>query len=121
MTKLYYTGHPANSWMSAGMHNDSYFYHLSLHCPFQNCISHQSHLNFSTLSSQFNYNRSGALCGRCNQSLSTVFTSPHGQCQLCSNVYLFLIVPIAIAGLVLVLLLFVLNLTVSNGNINPVF
>ena len=36
----------------------------------------------------------------------------------CSNVYLLLIIPIAVAGLVLVLLLFILNLTVTDGDIN---
>jgi len=40
------------------------------------------------------------------------------HCQHCSNIYLLLIVPIAIAGLVLVLILFLLNLTVTNGAIN---
>ena len=41
------------------------------------------------------------------------------QCQQChSNYYLFLIIPFAIAGLVLVLLLFTLNLTVTDGDIN---
>ena len=102
--------------MSARIHNDSYFYHVSLKCPFQYCMSHPSDLNFSTPSSQCIYNRSGVLCGECQQGLSTIFASP--QCQQCPNAYLILIVPIAIAGLVLVLLLFVLNLTVTDGNIN---
>ena len=63
------------------------------------------------------YHRPGhILCGHCQQGLSTVFGSSH--CQKCSNIYLFLIVPIAIAGLVLVLLLFILNLTVADGTIN---
>ena len=45
-----------------------------------------------------------------------MFGSSH--CQQCSNIYLFLIVPIEIAGLVLVLLLFILNLTVTDRTIN---
>ena len=97
---------PANSWISATTHNNSYTYHISLQCPFHYCLPHSSHLNLSTPNSQCQFNRSGLLCGHCQQGLSTVFSSPH--CQHCSNIYLLLIIPIAIAGLVLVLLLFVL-------------
>ena len=56
------------------------------------------------------------MCGQCQQGLSAVFGS--SQCKHCSNVYLLIIIPIAIAGLILVLLLFALNLTVTNGDIN---
>ena len=107
---------PANSWISAASHNNSYTYHISLHCPFNYCLPHSSHLNLSTPNSQCQFNRSGLLCGHCQEGLSTVFSSP--DCQHCSSIYLLLIIPIAIAGLVLVLLLFVLNLTVTDGTIN---
>ena len=107
---------PANSWIFATTHNNSYTYHISLHCPFHYCLPHSSHLNFSTPNSQCQFNRSGLLCGQCQQGLSTVFSSFH--CQHCSNVYLLIIIPIAIGGIVLVLLLFVLNLTVTDGTIN---
>ena len=107
---------PANSWISAIIHNSSYTYHISLHCPFHYCLPHSSHLNFSTPNSQCQFNRSGLLCGHCQQGLSTVFSS--FLCVHCSNVYIFLAIPIALAGLILVLLLFVLNLTVTDGTIN---
>ena len=107
---------PANSWISTTTHNNSYIYHISLHCPFHYCLPHSSHLNLSTPNSQCQFYRSGLLCGHCQQGLSAVFSTPH--CQHCSNIYLLLIIPIAIAGLVLVLLLFVLNLTVTDGTIN---
>ena len=107
---------PANSWISATTHNNSYTYHISLHCSFHYCLPHSSHLNFSTPNSQCQFSRSGILCGHCQQGLSTVFSSHH--CQHCSSIYLLLIIPIAIAGVGLVLLLFVLNLTVTDGTIN---
>ena len=109
---------PANTWLSAITINNSCQYHVSLHCPLQYCLPHFSQLNFSTSNSQCQFNRSGLLCGQCQQGLSTVFGS--SQCQHCSssNYYLFLIVPFALAGLVLVLLLFTLNLTVTDGDIN---
>ena len=107
---------PANSWISAHTVNNSHSYHVSLHCPFDYCLPHSSHLNLSTPDSQCQFNRSGLLCGQCQQGLSAVFGS--SQCKQCSNVYLLIIIPIGIAGLVLVLLLFILNLTVTNGDIN---
>ena len=107
---------PANGWISATTHNNSYTYNISLHCPFHYCLPHSSHLNFSTPNSQCQFNRSGLLCGRCQQGLSTVFGSSH--CQHCSNVYISLTIVIAIAGIVLVFLMFLLNLTVVDGTIN---
>ena len=108
---------PANSWISATTHNNSYTYHISLHCPFHYCLPHSSHLNFSTPNSQCQFNRSGLLCGHCQQGLSTVFSSPY--CHVCSNIYLLLVVPIMVAGFSLVILLFLLNITVREGLINP--
>ena len=108
---------PTNSCISATTHNNSYTYHISLHCPFQYCLPHSSHLNFSTPNSQCQFNRSGLLYGHCQQGrLSTVFSS--FNCQHCSNMYLFLIIPIAVIGLLIVLLLFSLNVTVTDGSIN---
>ena len=107
---------PANVWILPVLHSNSYVYIFSQHCPFHYCLPHSSHLNISTPNSQCQFNRSGILCGHCQQGLSTAFGSSH--CQQCSNTYIFLIVPIAIAGLVLVLLLFILNLTVTDGTIN---
>ena len=108
--------HPANSWISAHTVNNSHSYHVSLHCPFDYCLPHSSHLNLSTPDSQCQFNRSGLLCGQCQQGFSAVFGS--SQCKQCSNVYLLIIIPIGMAGLGLVLLLFILNLTVTNGDVN---
>ena len=107
---------PTNSWISATTHNNSYTYHISLHCPFHYCLPHSSHLNFSTPNSQCQFNRSGLLCGHCQQGLSTVFSSLN--CQDCSNTYVLLIIPIAMMGVMVVILLFYLNLTVTDGTIN---
>ena len=107
---------PAGSWLSAVTINDSHQYHISSHCPLHYCLPQSSQLNFSTPNSQCQFNRSGLLCGHCQQGLSTVFGYYH--CQHCSNVYLLLVIPIAVAGLVLVLLMFILNLTVTDGDIN---
>ena len=107
---------PADSWISATTHNNSYTYHISLYCPLHYCLPHSSHLNLSTPNSQCQFNRSGVLCGQCQQGLSVVLSSSY--CHHCKSIYLLLIIPIAIAGLLLVLLMFVLNLTVTDGTIS---
>ena len=107
---------PANSWLSAVHHNNSYTYHISVYCPFLYCLSYSSHLDLSTSNSQCHFNRSGLLCGHCQQGLSTMFGSLN--CQQCANVYLLLIIPIAITGVIFVFLLFPLNLTITDGTIN---
>ena len=107
---------PADSWISTTTHNNSYTYHISLQCPFHYCLPHSSHLNFSTPNSQCQFNRSGLLCGHCQQGLSTVFSSSH--CKTCSDIYLLLVIPIIVVGFILVLLLFILNLTVTDGTVN---
>ena len=104
---------PANSWISAASQGN---YYISLHCPFHYCKQHSFHLNLSTPNLQCQFNRSGILCGHCQIGLSTVFGSL--DCQHCSNIYLLLIIPITIVGIVLVLLLFVLNLAVTDRTIN---
>ena len=110
---------PANCWISATTHNNFYTYHISLHCPFQYCLPHSSHLNFSNPNSQCQFNRSDLLCGHCQRGLSTIFSSSH--CKHCSNIYLLLIIPIIAIGFVLVFILFVLNLTVTDGAINTLY
>ena len=104
---------PANSWIYA-LNHDSYI--MSAQCPFRYCKNDPFYLNLSTPEVQCWFNRSGLLCGQCQHGLSAVLGFSH--CQHCSNTYLLLIIPIAIAGIVLVLLLFLLNLTVTDGTIN---
>ena len=108
---------PANSWISATIDNNSYTYYLSSHCPFYYCLPHLSHLNLSTPNSQCQFNRSGVLCGHCQQGLSTVFGSSY--CHHCSGSYFYLmIIIIAVVGVVLIFVMYILNLTVVDGTIN---
>ena len=106
----------ANSWIFGKTVNGSHTYDVSLNCPFDYCLPHSSYLNVSNPDQQCRFQRSGVLCGHCPESLSTVFGS--SQCQKCSNVSLLVVIPIALAGILLVLMLFILNLTVTNGAIN---
>ena len=70
---------PANSWITASTNNYSHNYTVSQNCPFDYCLPHPSHLHLSYPNSQCQFNRSGLLCGQCQQGLSTVFGS--SQCR----------------------------------------
>ena len=107
---------PANSWISAVTVNNSHSYNVLSQCPFDYCLPYSSHLSLSNPDSQCQFKRSGVMCAQCQQGLSTVFGS--SNCKQCSNFYLLLIIPIAIAGVVLVMMLFTFNITITNGIIN---
>ena len=65
---------------------------------------------------QCRYNRTGILCGSCPEGWSLVLGS--SEChQKCSNVWLLLILPFALAGFLLVTLIHFLNLTVTMGTV----
>ena len=108
---------PANSWITANTIKDSmHNYMFSKRCPFDYCLPHPSYVNLSNPDSQCQFNRSGLLCGHCQQHLSTTFAS--SQCQRCSNVYLLLILLFALLGALLVFVMFAaINLTVTEGTV----
>ena len=75
-------------------------------------------MNLSNPDKKCAFNRSGIICGACKQGLSLTLGIP--QCIKCSNESLALILVFAIAGLVLVFILFACNLTVTEGTVNGV-
>ncbi len=62
--------------------------------------------------------RTGILCGACQNNYSVVFGSPF--CRQCSNYWLFTIFLYALAGIVLVTVLFTLELTVTHGTLTSI-
>ena len=90
----------------------------SQYCPLKYCKEEPVQLNFDSNEnvSQCNFRRSGVLCGGCQIELSLALGSD--QCLPCSNMYLLLILPFALAGLLLVFLIKSLDLTVCHGAIN---
>ena len=91
-----------------------FFFHR--HCPFNYCIHRSISINISNPDEQCALNRSGVLCGACKPGLSLALGT--SQCLKCSNRTLALLIAFAVAGLALVVLLFVCNLTVTEGTIN---
>ena len=87
------------------------------HCPFDYCKPESFDLNLEDPDEQCAFHRSGILCGACQHNLSHVFGT--SACRECSSLWALLWVPlIALAGISLVVLLIVFNLTVSVGTIN---
>ena len=86
--------------------------------PLDYLISGSVAVNLSEPDKQCNFNRHGHLCGACQTDLSVVLGS--SNCKECSNLYLLLIIPFALAGVALVVLLLKCNLTVSVGHINGI-
>ena len=108
---------PADVWIIGSIYNHSiHNYTFSKSCPFDYCLPQPSYVNLSNPDSQCQFNRSGLLCGHCQQHLSTTFAS--SQCQHCSNVYLLLVILFALLGAFLVFVMFTVNLTVTEGTVN---
>ena len=88
----------------------------SENCPLNFCKDEAVSFQLNASSAQCNYNHSGLVCGGCQPGLSLALGS--AQCLKCSNKYLALLIPFALAGVVLVLFIKLLDLTVSCGLIN---
>ena len=85
----------------------------SEYCPLDYCSKGENNVTLSEPDSQCNYNHSGTLCGGCQPGLSLALGS--AQCLPCSNKYLALLLPFALAGPVLVFFIKILDLTISQG------
>ena len=87
------------------------------HCPFNLCEMDETAINISTLDKQCRFNRSGVLCGGCQMNLSRMFSS--SNCGDCSGSQVVpKLIGYGLAGIGLIVLLLVLNLTISVGTIN---
>lgn len=90
---------------------------FAYHCPLRYCSPHIPSIFLKDPSASFCIaNRTGILCGQCPPPLSTVVGDD--ECLECSNWYLLTLPLYAIAGLLLVVVLFLLRLTVTPGTIN---
>ena len=88
-------------------------------CPYDYCIDKPTNLSINLplkANTQCAFNRSGIMCGECEEGLSLVFGS--SRCVMCSNNYLALLVAFAAAGVALVAFILILNMTVAVGNIH---
>ena len=103
-------------WLSYTEENSTNGVLVHNHCPFGYCKSEVTFVDLRNPDSQCTQQRSGFLCGACKDGLSLSLGS--SNCMECTNTYLTLLVPFIVAGVVLVFVIKVLNLTVSVGTIN---
>ena len=105
-------------WMSLlKSANDSYLGLILYHsCPVEYCTSNTVDIPLDNLDTQCASHRTGVLCGQCSDDYSLKLGS--SRCAQCSNHYLGLLIPFALAGIVLITFLSVFRLTVAYGIIN---
>lgn len=104
-----------NSWLGVVEHpNISNVVYVET-CPSGFCVEDINSVNLREQDQLCTKGRTGILCGACKGNLSVVFGSPH--CMECSNVWLLTILLYAVAGIVMLAVLFFLQFTVSHGTI----
>ena len=103
---------PLHTWI--GSHSDGIILHK--HCSLDYCILKAPTIPLQRLNDQCRLNHSGILCGGCQPGLSLALGT--SKCLQCSNLYLLLSPVFILAGLGLVTVLLLCNLTVSTGTIN---
>ena len=108
---------PTGYW--TGLNNDTILFD-------RNCPPHYCNHSFKTfyLNSSITdlsclNNHTGNLCGQCKENYSTVFGSDTCY-SYCTDLYLLTLPVYAVAGLLLVTVLFTLRLTVATGTVNGV-
>ena len=91
---------------------------LSLHCPINYCESGEKRINLDhDPDLQCAFNHAGTMCGSCKKNYTLAIGS--SRCIKCSSdSYLALFIFFVIAGLLLVIFMYSLDLTVSKGLIN---
>ena len=107
---------PANTWISYAQSGPSKY--LISDCPMDYCLPFSSYIDLSDIDTQCQFNRTGILCSQCQHPLSMIFGS--SRCRKCTNVYILITIIVLVAGVVLVVLLYLLNLTVTKGTINGI-
>lgn len=103
-----------NTWIGY-VTNDTAVLGIIGQCPYEYCTN-ETRVPVTDFDYQCAYNRQKVLCGQCRDGLSTTFGT--SQCAECSNYYLLLVLPLAAMGVALVVILMLLNLTVTSGTLN---
>ena len=114
---------PGTSWIGIAEYIENFTFltaedidlGFSDHCPTRYCNQSESMVNVSG-NSLCLFGRTGVLCGQCKRGLSVTIGSP--ECHRCSNWWLFTLPLYALLGVAIVILLLILQLTVTQGTIN---
>ena len=107
-------------WVGVVYRNEHPIVVAHQHCPFDYCKANKNQsliIHLEDPDEQCAFNRSGILCGGCKTNFSRVVGS--SKCKKCTNYKLLIIIPcVLLVGLFLVILLILLDLTVSVGTIS---
>ena len=107
---------PGGSWIGSTGKDEQQLILYTKHCTSVFCNKLATDVQLEFPDTQCINNRAGMVCGQCSSGLDSIFGSL--KCAKCSNKWLLLLPAFILAGVVLVLALFVLNLTVVDGMIN---
>ena len=92
------------------------------YCPFDYCLSSKVNLLATSDSlsqdTQCAFNRTGVLCGSCSKWLSVVLGST--KCHSCSNYWILLLVPFALSGIGVLVVLIIFNITIADGTLSGI-
>ena len=108
---------PANIWITAHTQTNDTKYLIS-DCPMDYCLPYSSNVNLLYPDSQCQFNRTDILCSQCQHHLSMIFGS--SRCMECTNLHILITIIVIVAGIVLVILFYLLHLTVTIGTINGI-
>ena len=103
---------------SAWLSYKSDYLKLHSHCPLDFCKQEPDNISFEAPDFQCAHYRSGVICGQCQENYSIALGS--NKCVACSSKYSFigLLLLFAVAGVALVFVLLVFNMTTSSGTPN---
>ena len=101
-----------------GFVNETNKYMISTDCPITYCSQDITRINLSNPDGQCQPHKTGALCSQCVEGYSVVFGSY--KCRKCTNLHLLYIIYFLFTGIFLIVVLFLLNLTVTLGTINGI-
>ena len=108
--------HHSGQQFWVGYDNQSDGVILHPRCPFDYCVNDEVAITLNNTDIQCAYYRSGLLCGACKEGYSLVLGTSH--CKQCTNSHLALLIPFAVMGVALVLLLLACKLTVATGTLS---
>ena len=107
-----------NDHSGAWLHYGELYLRVHISCPLDYCRVMRSVIDLRSQDEQCANNRSGVVCGTCQDKFSIGLGS--SKCLECTSSYAFVwLIPLfAVAGIALVALLLVCNMTISHGTLN---
>ena len=96
--------------------NNTNIYYWHRYCPRDYCTSSQTSVDPKSPDGQCSSNRAGLLCGRCQDGYSLQLGG--NKCIKCKSSYLTLLIVFAVLGILLVVLIKLLDLTVTSGTVS---